>query len=327
MRIVSSAHAGVPHVWVVRLLALRVRSSSGNGHLTTSLHIPGIASTRNETAEGQVKYPMLGPRGRVEGVRHVLAEFSQEELVRKWEEFFADAGYEPRIIGLSDRYPEERTLAVGFDDLNRFDTDMAIYLLGHPLNVLAGANEAVRRVVPPSDVAVEIHVRVMGIPRDSRIAIRDLRAKHLGRLVSVEGLVRKATEVRPQVTDASFECLRCGTIIKEPQEGTNFREPLECYEDQGGCGRSAGSTKFRLLGEASRFVDTQKVEVQEAPEGLRGGAEPQRLSAFVEDDLAGRIAPGQRVVLNGVLRSSQRGRPGARSTLFDIFLDTNSVEF
>jgi len=274
-----------------------------------------------------MKYPAPGPPGQVEGGRPVLAEFSQEELVRKWEEFFADVGYEPRIIGLSDRYPEERSLAVAFDGLNRFDTDMAIYLLGHPMNVLAAANEAVRRVVPPSDVAVEIHVRIKGLPRDSRIAIRDLRAKHLGRLVSVEGLVRKATEVRPQVTDASFECLRCSAIIKEPQEGTNFREPLECYEDQGGCGRSASSTKFRLLGEASRYVDTQKVEVQEAPEGLRGGEEPQRLGAFLEDDLTGHIAPGQRVILNGVLRSAQRGRPGARSTLFDIFLDASSVEF
>ncbi len=270
---------------------------------------------------------MAGARPRTEGERRVLVEFNQEELVRKWEEFFDEAGYEPRIIGVADRYPEERSLPVAFEDMNRFDTDMAIYLLLHPLNVLAAANEAVRRLAPAMEVALDIHVRILGLPRDSRIAIRDLRAKHLGQLVSCEGLVRKATEVRPQVTDASFECLRCGAVIKEPQEGTNFREPLECYEDQGGCKRSASSTKFKLLGEASRYVDTQKVEVQEAPEGLRGGEEPQRLSAFLEDDLTGRIAPGQRIVLNGVLRSSQRGRPGARSTLFDIFLDTSSVEF
>lgn len=272
-------------------------------------------------------YDPAGPRASVAGERRVLVEFNQEELVRKWEEFFDEAGYEPRIIGAADRFPEERSLEVAFEDLNRFDTDMAIYLLRHPLNVLQAANEAVRRVAPATDLALDLHVRMTGLPRDARVAIRDLRAKHLGALVSVEGLVRKATEVRPQVTDASFECLRCGAVIKEPQEGTNFREPLECYEDQGGCKRSASSTKFKLLGESSRYVDTQKVEVQESPEGLRGGEEPQRISAFLEDDLTGKIAPGQRIVLNGVLRSSQRGRPGARSTLFDIFVDTNSVEF
>ncbi|TLZ59697.1 MAG: hypothetical protein E6K16_07140, partial [Methanobacteriota archaeon] len=109
-------------------------------------------------------------------------------------------------------------------------------------------------------------------------------------------------------------------------EGQAFREPMECYEDQGGCKRTANATKFKLLGEASRFTDTQKIEVQEAPEGLRGGEEPQRLSAFTEDDLTGKINPGMRVILNGILRSSQKGKPGARSTLFDILLDVNSIE-
>src|SRR5437867_9204706 len=61
-------------------------------------------------------------------------------------------------------------------------------------------------------------------------------------------------------------------------------------------------------------------------EGLRGGEEPQRLTLYLEDDLTGRITPGERVVMNGVLRSVQKGRPGAKSTLFDIFMDVNSVE-
>ena len=74
------------------------------------------------------------------------------------------------------------------------------------------------------------------------------------------------------------------------------------------------------------YLDTQKLEIQEAPEGLRGGEEPQRLTAYVEDDLTGHITPGNRVVMNGVLRSVQKGRPGAKSTLFDIFIDVNSVE-
>ncbi|MEK6912209.1 MAG: LAGLIDADG family homing endonuclease, partial [Candidatus Thermoplasmatota archaeon] len=260
------------------------------------------------------------------GRHHTLAEYSQEELIAKWEEFFAEMGYESEIIGLADRYPEARTLRVRFEDMNRFDTDMSIYLLRHPLNVLAAGEEGIRRIVPPTEEALEIHLRVLGLPRDARVQIRDLRAKHLGRAIAVEGLVRKATEVRPMLVDALFQCLRCGTVIKEPQEGQSFREPLECYEDQGGCGKSASSTKFNLLSEASRFLDTQKIEIQEAPEGLRGGEEPQRLAAFMEDDLTGKITPGMRVVLNGILRSSQKGRPGQRSTLFDIFLDVNSIE-
>ena len=258
--------------------------------------------------------------------KDVLVEFPQDELIAKWEEFFEEAGYLSKIISIADRYPEERSLAVAFDELNRFDTDMAIHLLRHPLNVLTAGEEAIRRLVPPGEEATQVHLRIRLLPRDRRVPIRDLRAKHLGQYIAVEGLVRKSTEVRPRVTDALFQCLRCGTIIKEPQDGQNFREPLECYEEQGGCKRSASATKFRLMTETSLYLDTQKLEIQESPEGLRGGQEPQRLTLYLEDDLTGRITPGERLVMNGVLRSVQKGRPGAKSTLFDIFMDVNSVE-
>ena len=248
----------------------------------------------------------------------MLVEFPQDELIAKWEEFFEEFGYLSKIISIADRYPEDRSLSVAFDELNRFDTDMAIYLLRHPLNVLMAGEEAIRRLAPPGDEAAQIHLRVKALPRDRRVPIRDLRAKHLGQYIAVEGLVRKSTEVRPRVTDALFQCLRCGTIIKEPQDGQTFREPLECYEEQGGCKRSASATKFRLMTETSMYLDTQKLEIQESPEGLRGGEEPQRLTLYLEDDLTGRITPGERVIMNGVLRSIQKGRPGAKSTLFDI---------
>src|SRR5712664_87747 len=240
--------------------------------------------------------------------RDVLVEFPQDELIAKWEEFFEETGYLSRIIAIADRYPEERSLSIAFDELNRFDTDMAIFLLRHPLNVLTAGEEAIRRLVPPGEEATQIHLRIRILPRDRRVPIRDLRAKHLGQYIAVEGLVRKSTEVRPRVTDALFQCLRCGTIIKEPQDGQAFREPLECYEEQGGCKRSASATKFKLLTETSLFIDTQKLEIQEAPEGLRGGEEPQRLTLYLEDDLTGRITPGE------------------RATLFDIFMEVNSVE-
>ena len=267
-----------------------------------------------------------GDRVRRRGEDRTLVEFPQEELIAKWEEFFEEAGYLSKIIAVADRYPEDRTLEVSFPELNRFDTDMAIFLMKHPLNVLTAGEEAMRRLVPPGEELTQIHLRVKGLPRDGRVQIRDLRAKHLGRFISVEGLVRKSTEVRPRVVGALFQCMRCGTIIKEEQDGQNFREPLECYEEQGGCKRSASATKFKLLTETSLYLDTQKLEIQEAPEGLRGGEEPQRLTTYVEDDLTGLITPGNRVVMNGVLRSVQKGRPGAKSTLFDIFIDVNSIE-
>ncbi|MFQ6060242.1 MAG: hypothetical protein ACE5KV_02955, partial [Thermoplasmata archaeon] len=255
-----------------------------------------------------------------------MPDFVTEELIAKWEEFFDECGYQPKIVGIADRYPEERSLYVQFQDLDRFDSDLAMYTLAQPTKALEAGEKAIKRLIPLSQSDVSIHLRMKNLPKDARVAIRDLRSKHLGRFISAEGLVRKATEVRPRLSEAVFQCARCGAYIKEPQEERGMRRPLECYEDQGGCKKAATSTKFKLVAEESFFVDSQKIEIQERPEGLRGGAEPQRLVAYVEDDITGEISPGDRVILNGTLRSAQRGRPRAGSTLFDIFLEINSIE-
>ncbi|HEV8594130.1 MAG TPA: minichromosome maintenance protein MCM [Thermoplasmata archaeon] len=244
----------------------------------------------------------------------------------RWEEFFDAHDYAGRILSVADTYPETRTLEILFGELNRFDTDFAIHFLRNPQTSLVAGQEAITRKAPSGEEPIHVHLRIKGLPRDLRIMVRDLRAEHLGQFITVEGLVRKATEVRPKITDATFQCLRCQHVIKELQEGQAFREPMECYTDQGGCGRTAASTKFKLIGEVSQYLDTQKIEIQEPPEILRGGQEPQRIEGYLEDDITGQITPGERIVLSGVLRSAQRGKPGARSTIFDIFVDINSVE-
>jgi replicative DNA helicase Mcm len=255
-----------------------------------------------------------------------VPDFDNEGLVAKWEVFFDEYGYQPKIVGIADSYPEKRSLFVQFEDLDRFDTDMAMFFLEHPLNAVVTGEDAIKRLIPMGHGNVNIHLRMEGLPKDARVAVRDLRSKHLGKYLAAEGLVRKATEVRPRLTEAVFQCVRCGVFVKEPQDERGMREPLECYEDQGGCKRAATSTKFKLMGEESVFADTQKIEIQERPEGLRGGAEPQRLVAYVEDDITGDISPGDRVILNGVLRSQQRTAYRVKSTLFDINLEINSIE-
>jgi len=78
--------------------------------------------------------------------------------------------------------------------------------------------------------------------------------------------------------------------------------------------------------EKSTFVDAQKIRVQESPENLRGGEQPQTLDVLVSDDITGMVAPGDRVVLTGVLRSYQRTTYNTKSTFFDLVLDCVSVE-
>jgi len=76
----------------------------------------------------------------------------------------------------------------------------------------------------------------------------------------------------------------------------------------------------------SEFIDSQKIEIQENPEGLRGGAQPERISVYLEDDLVGEISPGDRIIANGMLRSMQRRRGQFRLTSFNKVMDAVSIE-
>jgi DNA replicative helicase MCM subunit Mcm2 (Cdc46/Mcm family) len=245
-----------------------------------------------------------------------------------------EAGRRPEVLALSDRYPEERSLTVPFSDIDRADTSLADVLLERPEEVLDAGQRAMRELLPVADAGSEgLRLRVVGLPPTAHRLIREIRESDLNRFVALDGIVRKVTEVRPQIRDAVFQCVACRTEFHEPQDEASmvFREPLECPESQGGCGKPQGRTRFRLLPEKSSYVDAQRIEIQENPEILKHGAHPQGLAVMLTEDLAGKVLPGNRVVVNGVLKSFQRAsasRSGVvRNTTFDLLVLGNSVEW
>lgn len=245
---------------------------------------------------------------------------------------FLEAHAGPEISRLCDEYPSRKGVELSYFELERWDSTLAEQLLNHAAETLLAADRALLDVLDRDDRrpagTLKVHVRLRGLPtsKNVRVEVRNLRGEHLGRLVSVEGLVRRASEVRPRITEASFCCERCLRVIRQPQEDTRLQLPFECYEAQGGCGRAASSTRFKLLTERSETVDTQTLEVQEFPERVKGGAQPQRLTCRLSEDLADLVNPGSRAVFNGVLRATTRTEGRSKNTLLDLELQVLSVD-
>jgi replicative DNA helicase Mcm len=241
--------------------------------------------------------------------------------VIKWEEFLRSR-YWDDLLELADSYPDERSLVVKFPDLDRYDPEFAEELLENPEKILEGAQAALLEIDLPMDVYMDrAHVRIIELPRHFKT--RELRSDHIGKFLAIDGLVRTATEVRPKIVSAAFQCQRCGFTFFKEQTGNKFEDQnLKCMNQA--CDRGG---PFKLLLAQSKFVDAQKIRVQESPEDLRGGAQPQTLDVELEDDLAGRIFPGDRVIVNGILKSYQRSSPQqGKSTYFDLFHKGISVE-
>jgi len=256
------------------------------------------------------------------GERVMVKLLKDTSLVALWQQFF-EKEYKSEIETIALEYPERRSLFVDYWDIDRSNPTLAEMLIMQPYKAIFNAEEALKLIDVATEHPMHLHFRPMNLPDMQRVVIRKIRANHLGSMKAVEGLVKKRTEVRPKLLVAAFHCQKCGAVINVEQDEDILKEPMECYEDQGGCGRVSS---FKLSTTLSTFVDSQKIEIQENPEGLRGGAQPERISIFLEDDLVGEIAPGDRVIVNGVLHSFQRRRGTFRLTSFDKVMEAVSIE-
>ncbi len=192
-------------------------------------------------------------------------------------------------------------------------------LLDYPDMVLDHANHGIAQSENIHNVKLEnSRASVYNLPISRRVLIRDLRSEHISKLVSIDGVVRKVTEVRPRVVEAAFVCSSCAVKMFIHQEDSTIKYPYEC--------KSCGSRKFIFLPEESRSIDSQRMRIQEYPENLRGGEQPQTLDVVLENDLTGIINPGDRVVINGIVRATPRSLSGKRLRHMDITLEGNSIE-
>ena len=237
---------------------------------------------------------------------------------------FLKSRYKKQIGELSREYPYKRSLKIDYRDIERFGKagiTLADELLENPGKVLEDVWDAIKnnQLIRTKDGKEPrgINIRFTNLPK--KTAIRNIRSDHINKFISVEGILRKITEVRPRVIEAVFKC-PAGHFMTKKQKYGKFIEPEGCATD--GC----SFKKVELIAKRSKFVDSQKLRVQESPEGLRGGEQPQTLDVDVTDDLSNTAAPGDRVIINGILRSMQRIVRGEKSTVFDIFLECNSIE-
>ncbi|WP_222915069.1 minichromosome maintenance protein MCM [Natrinema sp. SYSU A 869] len=249
-----------------------------------------------------------------------MAQAGNSELVDSFEQFFRNY-YDSEIKQLAQQYPnEQRSLHVDWQDLYRFDPDLADDFINQPEQLQRYAEEALRLYDLPIDVSLgQAHVRIRNLPKTESPEIREIRARDMNSLVQVHGIVRKATDVRPKIEEAAFECQLCGTLSRVPQSSGDFQEPHECQ----GCERQG---PFRVNFDQSEFIDSQKLRVQESPEGLRGGETPQALDINIEDDITGEVTPGDHVSATGVLRLEQQGDQQEKSPVFDFYMEGMSVE-
>lgn len=242
-----------------------------------------------------------------------MPQQNTEELVSEAKLFFDTYR---REIGDSIR-KGKRVVFVNFDDLVSNSPNLAEALISSPEEIL----HLLEASLEESGLIRNPRIRLNNLPETQKVRIRTIRAGHLNQLIFFDGLVRQASEVRPQVINAKFECSSCGTVISVLQIDKKFREPNRCS-----CGRKGA---FRLV--SKTMVDAQRLVIEESPDSLVGGEQPRRINVFLKEDLVEPImeektTPGSKVRVLGVLKEVPVPlASGAISTRFDLAVEANNI--
>jgi replicative DNA helicase Mcm len=242
-----------------------------------------------------------------------MTEKGAEELGIEAKSFFSNYKKE---IGESIR-KGKKVVFIDFEDISSHSPILAEALISSPEEIL----QILEVSLEESGLLKNPRIRLNTLPETQKVKIRNIRANHLNQLIYFEGLVRQASEVRPQVVNAKFECPSCGTVISILQIDKKFREPSRCS-----CGRKG---QFRLISKA--MVDAQRLVIEETPESMIGGEQPRRLSVFLKEDLVEplmeeKTTPGSKVRVLGILKEVPIPLPtGSISTRFDLAIEANNL--
>ena len=212
-----------------------------------------------------------------------------------------------------------RSLNVDFEHLLDHDYELAQLVIDDPLFTLPACDEAFEMLYRP-EARIDLHVRFYNIV-PARVEIRELRSEHINKLVQVEGIVRRISEVKPEIVEAVFECQRCSQIQIVEQDSHIFKKPTVCVNPA--CGRQG---PFRLIEDQSKFVDWQSLRIQERPERLRGGRMPRSVDCIIRDDIVDRAQAGNRVSITGILKTQQETTQRGLKTTFHMYSEVNHVE-
>ena len=246
-----------------------------------------------------------------------------EEFLRTYKDDQGSLTYWTRVQQMSIN--DETSIRIDFQDLISFDNVFMALASETPAKFIETINSAlvaVLRVEDPDYVSsIDITLFKARITNYSEhVPLRTIRSKHIGKLIRVSGILMRASEVKPLLVQALFQCRICDEKIPQTQEEGRYTEPARCPL----CDKK---TPMRLLSQESQFRDWQKVRIQESPEELPPGQMPRSLDIILEGDIVDISRPGDLVKVTGILETTPDfSRRGGKLATFNIFIDANGVE-
>uniref|UniRef100_A0A0N5BYC2 DNA replication licensing factor MCM3 n=1 Tax=Strongyloides papillosus TaxID=174720 RepID=A0A0N5BYC2_STREA len=222
----------------------------------------------------------------------------------------------------------EVRLIVNINDLRSSYPDRCSELLSKFIDEIIPFEQALKEVVmrhqPNYARETDLHIGFEGAFGTRHVNPRSLKSYFLGSLVCCEGIVIRASQVRPKVVKSVHYCPATGKTLEKKYSDLTSYEALitsNAYptEDEN---KNPLETEFGL----STYKDSQTFTIQELPECAPTGQLPRNVDIIADDDLADRCKPGDRIRVIGLYRCLPNKNNGVSTGNFRGVVIANNIQ-
>ncbi|BDA48060.1 DNA replication licensing factor MCM7 [Coccomyxa sp. Obi] len=174
----------------------------------------------------------------------------------------------------------------------------------------------------PPELTRRYEVVVKPQTKQRALKLREINADHIGRLVTVQGIVTQVTDVKPLLTVATYLDKNEATEAYQEVSGRTYT-PLEGPPK----GSAGPQPELRMQTRGSKFVRFQEMKLQERAIEVPQGATPRSLVVHLRASLTRTCKPGDAVMVSGIfLPQPYTGFKAMRAGLLTTtFLEAMSV--
>ncbi|MCJ7571754.1 MAG: minichromosome maintenance protein MCM [Candidatus Thermoplasmatota archaeon] len=224
--------------------------------------------------------------------------------VEQWKHLLTDNKYlKPEL----ETAKTNNVFILNFEKVDKANPELGQLLLEKPMKAIVNLEYALEE-----QELKDSQIEITGLYPIAEKNIADLRTDDLNKLQSIEGIILQITSVNPKLFVGAFQCSKCAAIIKIEQNEEYIKQPTECYEDQGGCGRISD---FHLLTSLSKYIDFQKMLI------TNPYYEPYRreLEVHCYKTHCNRVLPGETITINGQYSINQQQKQLTQETFFHTY--------
>jgi DNA replication licensing factor MCM7 len=281
-------------------------------------------------------------------LKKFLQEY-EEEGVRK---------YEPVLQEIANR--SVRVLEIDVQDVESFDEDLGRKIRLNTRRYQILLSDAVEQVLPEPDtepaerdvldVLLEQRMQnrgddqneVLNIPKELKrryevrlmlrhedksnyVALRSVRANHIGQLVTIRAMVCRCSDVKPLAQVVTYSCEECGYETYQEVTARNFMPLDKCKSPV--CTQYNTNAKLLMQTRGSKFSKFQELKIQELPGQVPTGHIPRVMTVHLMGELTRSAAPGDEIEVSGIfLPTPYTGYKAMKAGLTaDTYLEATSV--